>query len=321
MKKISLGIDTSCYTTSLVAIDDASNILFEERILLTVKEGTLGLRQSDAFFQHVQNLPKLYNKLCNKINIQSVVNLVVSNTPRPLENSYMPVFTAGVSFAKVISDSLEIPLMYISHQENHLYASLFEMNRELSEFVGIHISGGTSEILKVSNKEKLHIELIGKSLDLSFGKLIDRLGVYMGLFFPCGKELDKLARVGGNLYNLRISSKGSDFNISGIENKLKEEYDKNNNKEDIARTLFEYIAKVLIKQLNYAVEVYEIDMIVMSGGVSANTIIRSRLEENFGDRIIFSSIKYATDHAIGNAYYGKMVIIDEVKKYEGNRSK
>ncbi len=311
MKRISIGIDTSCYTTSVVAIDEDNSILFEERIMLTVKEGTLGLRQSDAFFQHVQNLPKLYSRLVEKIDLKYVKNIVVSDKPRPLEQSYMPVFTAGENFSKVIADTLSIPLIRLSHQENHLYASLLECEREIDGFIGVHISGGTSEILKVSCAQKLNIKLIGESLDISFGKLIDRIGVYMGLFFPCGKELDELARMSSVVYPLKIASKGYDFNISGIENRLKQLYDKDKDKSAVAYSLFDYISKLLVKHLQVVLDESKVQLIIMSGGVSANSIIRQKLEMYFGRYIIFSSIQYATDHAIGNAYYGKMVIDNE----------
>lgn len=308
MKKISIGIDTSCYTTSITAIDESLNMLFESRIGLKVKEGTIGLRQSDAFFQHVQNVPKLYEELCKNIDVNSIRNIVVSDKPRPVTNSYMPVFTAGLSFAGVIADTLRIPLIRISHQENHLYASMFEIDRHLDSFIGVHISGGTSEVLKVVNGKELDIEILGSTLDLSFGKLIDRIGVYLGHRFPCGKELDKLACGSNTIYPLKLSIKDSNFNISGVENKLKELYDANNDEGAIANTLFNYISKVLIKQLNYILKSNENQIIIMSGGVSANTIIRKNLEEYFGDQIAFSSIKFATDHAIGNAYYGNLVM-------------
>lgn len=289
-------------------MSDGVNILFESRKVLQVKEGTIGLRQSDAFFQHVQNIPVLYDALCDHIDINAVKNIVVSNRPRPLEDSYMPVFTAGLNFAKVIAKTLHAPLITISHQENHLYASIFEMQAPLDQFIGVHISGGTSEVLKVSNNTKLDIDLLGTTLDLSFGKLIDRMGVYMGLSFPCGKALDDLANQTQVIYPLKYAVNGGDFNISGIENKLKELFVLNNNKEAVAHTLFHYISEVLIRQLDFVLKSHKDCKIIMSGGVSANTIIRQVLKAYYGDLILFSSIKFATDHSIGNAYYGNLVM-------------
>jgi N6-L-threonylcarbamoyladenine synthase len=115
----SLGIDTSCYTTSLVVMDD-SKVIYEGRQLLNVKKGTVGLRQADAFFQHVQNLPKLYRSLTEKFDVSLLNRIVVSNRPRPVDGSYMPVFTAGMSFAEVVALSIGLQVTYLSHQENHL---------------------------------------------------------------------------------------------------------------------------------------------------------------------------------------------------------
>lgn len=145
---ISLGIDTSCYTTSLVVMDGRT-IVYEGRKLLDVKKGTVGLRQADAFFQHVQNLPILYENLLKVVDVKNLSTIVVSTRPRPVEGSYMPVFTAGENFAKIIAGTLGIPFLPISHQENHLYAVLFETDIK-ENFIGVHISGGTSEILDVS---------------------------------------------------------------------------------------------------------------------------------------------------------------------------
>lgn len=305
LKKISIGIDTSCYTTSLVAIDEDNTILYSGRTLLKVKEGTVGLRQSDAFFQHVQNLPDLYEACTQSINPNAISNITVSNKPRAVEGSYMPVFTAGVQFARVIADSLGLAINYVSHQENHLYATAY--NHELpDDFIGVHISGGTSEILKVHYDQTFTINIIGKTLDLSFGKLIDRVGVYMGVPFPCGKALDDLS-IEQKTYPLKLSIKDEDFNISGIENQLKKHFDEDQDVSKVAYTIFEYTAKVLIKILTTSMIKYAVKTVVMSGGVTANRTIRMALKNHFKNNIIFTDVMYSTDHSIGNAYYGNVV--------------
>lgn len=306
MKRISIGIDTSCYTTSIVAVDENHKIVYEGRKMLEVKEGTVGLRQSDAFFQHVMNLPDLYQACMKVLDAQSVGAVVVSTRPRNVEGSYMPVFMAGSQFARVIADTLSVPLYQVSHQENHLYASAF--NHELPEkFIGVHMSGGTTEFLKVAYKDNFTIELLGGTLDLSFGKLIDRLGVYMGYQFPCGKALDHSARESKEYYPLKTAVKGLDFNISGIENRLKQLYEKDGDRAKVARSLFEYISKLLLEILEKTKIETGIGEVVISGGVAANTIIRQRLK-SFSGTVIFTDIEFATDHAVGNAYYGVRVM-------------
>jgi N6-L-threonylcarbamoyladenine synthase len=310
LKKISLGIDTSCYTTSLVAIDQNNHILFEDRISLEVKDGHLGLRQSQAFFQHIRNLPILYEKCLNVIDPANIGSVCVSSQPRNVKDSYMPVFTAGVNLGKIMAKSLKCQYLEISHQENHLLAVAFD--HLLPEtFIGVHISGGTSEILKVNNKERMFSEIIGKSLDLSFGQLIDRIGLYMGLAFPCGKKLDQLRTDPKNRYQLKLSIKELSFNLSGFENKLKGFYDQDHDLSKVSNTLFYYLALILSQVLKEALRDSNLETVVLSGGVSANSYLREFLVKTIDACVIFPEIPYATDHALGNAYYGSRVLNDE----------
>ena len=310
MKKISLGIDTSCYTTSLVAVDHNKQILFEDRIPLEVKEGHLGLRQSEAFFQHIRNLPILYEKCLKVIDPTKIGSVCVSSQPRNLKGSYMPVFTAGINLGKIIAGTLKCLYLEVSHQENHLYAVSFD-HKLPTTFIGVHISGGTSEILKVNNNKRIVVEIIGKSLDLSFGQLIDRIGLYMGLTFPCGKTLDQLRTNVSDRYKLKLSIKELSFNLSGFENKLKSYYDQDQNISKISNTLFYYLGQILSNILNDAIKEYGIDTVVLSGGVSANDFLRDHLSEEVRGHVLFPRKEYATDHALGNAFYGSQVMDDE----------
>jgi len=111
-----LGIDTSSYTTSVALINEESNeILADERKVLEVKKGQKGLRQQEAVFQHLKNLPELYEKIPYDLSNIKIVS--VSSKPRNAENSYMPVFIAGRNFGKVISDTLNCEFLEYSHQE------------------------------------------------------------------------------------------------------------------------------------------------------------------------------------------------------------
>lgn len=310
IEKISLGIDTSCYTTSLVAIDRDNHILFEDRMPLEVKEGHLGLRQSEAFFQHIRNLPNLYEKCLKVIDPTNIGSVCVSSQPRHVKGSYMPVFTAGTNIGKVIAESLKCPYLEISHQENHLYAVAFEHPLPQA-FIGVHISGGTSEILKVQKGDRMTMDIIGQSLDLSFGQLIDRLGLYMGLAFPCGKRLDAYRTEAKDRYQLKLSIKDLSFNLSGFENKLKAFYDQDKNIAKVSNTLFYYLGEILSKVLADAMAAYDLDTVVLSGGVCANGYLREVLSKSLSGKVLFPKKAFATDHALGNAYYGSQVYHDE----------
>ena len=185
-----LGIDTSNYTTSLAIVSDKGEILADERRALRVKAGEKGLRQSEALFQHLENLPALSGKLF-EVYRQQIKAIAVSNKPRPAPGSYMPVFLAGLRFAQVISQALGVPLYCFSHQEGHIRACLHNKDSvNYGRFLAWHLSGGTSELLLVENGQ---IEIVGGSKDISFGQLLDRIGVVLGLGFPCGAELDDTA--------------------------------------------------------------------------------------------------------------------------------
>ena len=107
---IYLGIDTSNYKTSIAAIDDDKRIVSNISEYLEVPLGNRGLRQSEAFFMHSNKLPNLYSELIKHINPADIGAVGVSDKPRRVEDSYMPCFLAGVNLAKIISDTLHVPL-------------------------------------------------------------------------------------------------------------------------------------------------------------------------------------------------------------------
>ena len=140
-----LGIDTSNYTTSVSLVKN-HNVIYNLKYPVSVKSGDRGIRQSDAVFQHINNLPLLMDKLgCHKLDA-----IGVSAFPRNVENSYMPCFLSGVAVAKSISGILGIDYYKYSHQQGHVASALFSCNKfELisENFIAFHISGGTTEIL------------------------------------------------------------------------------------------------------------------------------------------------------------------------------
>ena len=120
MSDLFLGIDTSNYRTSVALVDEKGEILFNHRELLDVPQGERGLRQSVAFFNHVQRLPEVIEKaMAYRDRIRAVA---VSERPRPREGSYMPCFTAGSACAREVASALGVPLYLTSHQEGHIEA-------------------------------------------------------------------------------------------------------------------------------------------------------------------------------------------------------
>ena len=192
-----LGIDTSAYTTSVAVVDHNGACLSDARRLLAVKSGERGLRQSEAFFQHVNQLPELLAQALTDAGRPTLTGIAVSTAPRDVEGSYMPVFQAGVRLAESLSIALGIPLYRTTHQDGHLMAGCQSHPELLSRpFLAVHLSGGTTEILVCRFVGTgFEAELVGGSKDLSFGQLIDRVGVRLGLPFPAGKAMEALIRV------------------------------------------------------------------------------------------------------------------------------
>ncbi|QEK12152.1 O-sialoglycoprotein endopeptidase [Crassaminicella thermophila] len=308
MKNYVLGIDTSNYTTSIAVIDDQANLILDHRKILTVKEGERGLRQSDALFQHIMNMPVLFSKLSD-LNIGHRIKTVsVSSRPRPVEGSYMPVFRASQSFGKIIANTLNCEYKEFSHQEGHIEAAKWSSKQMLdSEFLAVHVSGGTTEILHVKNNDKFgyNINILGGTLDISAGQFIDRIGVKLGFSFPAGKRMDELIMGSKNTeISLPVSVKDTYMSFSGPEtaaNKLiQEKYDK----DIIAMAVFKCIARSLKKTIKNSCKNTRLKQILLTGGVASSEYIRSYLLKQFSRenyKIYFGNRKYCTDNAVGTA--------------------
>lgn len=309
-----MGIDTSNYTTSIGVIDEENRIVLDLRKVLEVEKGRRGLRQQEAVFQHVNNLPGLVDKLAAVIDVSKIHTISCSHKPRNIEESYMPVFNVGKGQAVIISRLLKADYYEFSHQEGHIGAGIIYSSLKNSKgFMSLHISGGTTELLLVNNiSNSFNIEIIGGTLDISVGQLIDRIGVEMGFKFPCGKEMDDLA-VTGKPIEIKVPLSIKDntwFNLSGMENYFKKLIKCNAyNAEDILNTVFNVISSYLLKAIIEGSRIYNYKDILITGGVSANRIIRENLMKGLVDENItpyFPDIKLCTDNAVGIAYLGKV---------------
>ncbi|MHC1722275.1 MAG: O-sialoglycoprotein endopeptidase [Aminipila sp.] len=310
-----LGIDTSNYRTSIAVVDHKGTIVIDKRCLLRVKKGERGLRQSEALFQHVENLPELFETLSSeKLNIIAVA---VSNKPRPIEGSYMPCFKAGYGFGKAIANTLNVPLFQFSHQEGHLEAiKYYSSMNEKKSLLAWHLSGGTCELLRVVDGR---IEIVGGSKDISFGQVIDRIGVLLGMNFPAGEEMD-LRALQGNLEEEQkqkqltmIKLDGLYFNLSGIEtqcNRLLQSSVWKNSKFDenlLIKELFDKIATTIVSVTANAAEQFGIKDVIFAGGVSCSKYISNEIKCFFADKevkIEFGRQDLSGDNAVGIALLG-----------------
>ncbi|MCK8058887.1 MULTISPECIES: peptidase M22 [unclassified Fusibacter] len=299
-----LGIDTSNYTTSICLIDE-NGIVDETRQLIKVKEGQKGIRQSDAFYQHMQ---VLHEWVMNVLPVHSakIKAIGVSTKPRPVEGSYMPVFNAGNIIASTIQGCLLCEKYDLSHQEGHLEAATSTSGLTEKEFNFIHLSGGTTEVHHVTYHEnRPQLVLLSETADISIGQLVDRIGVRAGLAFPCGAEMDKRSINGPLLKEMPSFRMAKHFNLSGYENFYSELLNSHKGQEDyVYFNLFCGIESILRKMILHAVDQTGIHTILLAGGVAASSTLKMLLQSDKklkGINLIFSDAKYASDNAFGTA--------------------
>ena len=301
---IFLGIDTSNYTTSTAIFDSNTGKFFQQKRLLPVKPGELGLRQSDAVFHHTAQLHLLFSELVKDIDSKDIAAIGASSRPRPVDGSYMPCFTVGENTAKILSSALKVPLYTFSHQEGHIAAALYDSKSEnlfTEKFLAFHVSGGTTEaVIAKGNGYGFSLDLAAKSLDLNAGQAIDRVGLMLGLRFPCGAELEKLALKNTKKISVRPTLKECDCCLSGLENICRRLLENNESKEYIAAYCIEYIRKTLSLMTDKLLLKYGTMPVLYAGGVMSDSIIQNSFKEKYN--AAFAQPSLSSDNAVGVAY-------------------
>ena len=295
-----LGLDTSNYTTSAAVFDGAGGENAGQ--LLTVRPGELGLRQSDALFQHVKALPQRLAELRQSGWLDGLSAIGASDRPRAVEGSYMPCFLAGDSLGQALALTLGVPFYRVSHQQGHLAAAAWSAGRlDLLEqpMLAWHLSGGTTELLYVEpDGVNVTARRIGGTSDISAGQLIDRTGVLLGLDFPAGKAVDQL---GKDQIGQRFSVKLNDliFSLSGMENKVRAMAERGDAPAQICGFVLETVSDVVRRTTQAALEQYPGVPVLCSGGVASNSRLRAVMEQACG--AVFAQPRYARDNAMGVA--------------------
>ncbi|MBR1606987.1 MAG: O-sialoglycoprotein endopeptidase [Clostridia bacterium] len=303
---IVLGIDTSCYTTSVAAADEAG-VICSHRKLLPVQQGARGLRQSEAVFAHIKQLPDLYDQAMESLNGRPVDAVCVSASPRDDEASYMPVFRTGLSFARVAAASFHVPLLTTTHQRGHVRAALQDSGLQASEYLALHLSGGTTEALHMRGDR---LTLISGTRDLHAGQLIDRVGVALGMPFPAGPYMEKTALSGAAHSLLPVSMEGMDCHFSGAEARVSQWIREGKMPvEDIAAEVFSLVARTVLRLLSAAREQTGVADVLITGGVASSQLLRDLLNEinrkrRLGLRLYFGQRQFAGDNAAGVALIG-----------------
>lgn len=305
-----LGIDTSNYSTS-AALYDGERMHSVTR-LLPVKAGEKGLRQSDAVFHHTAALPRIIEELKACAGSFDCIEAIgVSTRPRPEDGSYMPCFLCGEGLAESIGTLYDIPVYKLSHQEGHIFAALYSCGKlsyiaEKQEFIAFHVSGGTTEAVLCSPDESgFSVTRVMESSDLKAGQLIDRAGVLMGLHFPCGIELEKLAEKCGEDIKVKPLVNNGIISLSGFENRIQKIINEGKSQEYTAK----YTLSAVLATIDYMTrslrEKYGELPIVYAGGVMSNKFIKANIMQKYNS-VFFAAPEYSRDNAAGAAVYAYM---------------
>ena len=303
-RKIILGIDTSNYTTSVALMYDDGELIANVKRPLPVGDGERGLRQSEAVFSHIKNMPSAMDEVREALGGKNPSVIGVSARPRNIDGSYMPCFLSGVAVAEGISATLGVPLYKFSHQCGHIMAALYSSESEelmQDNFAAFHVSGGTTELLFVRGGDTgFNAELVGGTKDLNAGQIIDRIGVFLGMPFPAGPHLERAAlEYTGKIPSKKVSVEGTYANLSGLENMARKMYEESQDARKTAAFVFEYIGNTITTICESFISTYGEMPFVFAGGVMCNSIIKSKLKKRFDAK--FAEPLLSADNAVGIA--------------------
>lgn len=330
-KRCWIGFDTSNYTTSAAACtldaDGKLTVIANCKAPLPVEKGSRGLRQSDAVFAHIKNLPNVIRDLGEKIHGYDVEAVGYSARPRDLEDSYMPCFLCGKVAAYSYAQGIDVPVFDFSHQNGHIMAALYSSGALGSglldrSFFAFHISGGTTEAVMVSPNVSdasrdgfFSSELLGYTKDINAGQAIDRIGVAMGFDFPCGKQMESAAvEWSGYVPQMNICVKDGMCNLSGLENRAVKLWEETGDPCLVSAFTFSVIGKTIFAMTEYLQKNYANDKkldVLYAGGVMSNKFMRPMLEHVKNYQTYFAEPEFSADNAAGIAL---MTAMRSIKK-------
>ncbi|MGN0047801.1 MAG: tRNA (adenosine(37)-N6)-threonylcarbamoyltransferase complex transferase subunit TsaD [Bacteroides sp.] len=310
MSTVILGIESSCDDTSAAVIKDGyllSNVVASQ----AVHEAYGGVVPELASRAHQQNIVPVVHEALRRAGVTKEELSAVAFTRGP---GLMGSLLVGVSFAKGFARSLGIPMIDVNHLSGHILAHFIKAEGDENRqphfpFLCLLVSGGNSQIVLV--KAYNDMEILGQTIDDAAGEAIDKCSKVMGLGYPGGPIIDKLARQ-GNPKAFTFSKPhipGLDYSFSGLKtsflyslrNWLKDDADFiEHHKEDLAASLEATIVDILMDKLRKAAKQYGIKEIALSGGVSANNGLRNAFREHaarFGWNIFIPKFSYTTDNA------------------------
>ena len=309
MRQVVVGLDTSCYTTSAAAVTADGQVVASCRKLLPVKLGERGLRQSEGVFIHVRQLPDRLEALREFIRGDEIVAVCASARPRDEEESYMPVFQVGDAQARGLAAMLGVPYFSSTHQRGHVAAAMGDSGITPGDLLAVHLSGGTTELLSLRGEA---LTLLGGTLDLHAGQVVDRVGVALGLPFPAGPHLEELALRGHAEARLPVSMEGGGLrcHLSGAESQAQRWIASGAlSAEDTAMEIYDLLARTVARMILAGAAKTGIRQVLIAGGVASSALFRRLVTERIrksdrGLRVCFGRPEYSGDNAVGAALIG-----------------
>ena len=307
---IILGIESSCDDTSAAVVKNGvllSNVTASQ----AVHESYGGVVPELASRAHQQNVVPVVHEALKRAGVSKEQLSAIAFTRGP---GLMGSLLVGVSFAKGLACSLGIPLIDVNHLQGHVLAHFIKESEDDNDqpqypFLCLLVSGGNSQIVLV--KAYNDMEVLGQTIDDAAGEAIDKCSKVMGLGYPGGPIIDKLARQGNPKafqfakpqipdYNYSFSGLKTSF-LYSLRDWMKDDPDFiEHHKEDLAASLEHTIVDILMKKLRKAAKDYKIKQVAVAGGVSANNGLRNAFRDHarrFGWKIFIPKFSYTTDNA------------------------
>ena len=300
MKKdiITLGIESSCDETSVAVVKNGREILsniIDTQIPIHEKYG--GVVPEIASRNHIEAISRVCKLALKQANIGFEDIDCITPTYGP---GLVGALLVGLSYAKALSYATNKPLVGVNHIEGHI-ASNYITHKELEpEFLCLLITGGNTQIIHVKDYTKF--EVIGKTRDDAIGEAFDKVARVVGLGYPGGPKVDKLAKEGVPEYNLpKTHFENLDFSFSGIKTAVINLNHKteNINKANLCASFEKAVTEVLIENIKKAIEKTKVKQLVLAGGVSANCFIREEMLklESKNLKVYMPELKLCTDNA------------------------
>ena len=300
MKNIlTLGIESSCDETSVAVVKNGREILsniIDTQIPIHEKYG--GVVPEIASRNHVEAISRVTKLALKEANVEFKNIDAITPTYGP---GLVGALLVGVSYAKALSYAINKPLVGVNHIQGHIAANYLTYKELEPPFMSLLVSGGNTQIVYVKDYTKF--ELLGETRDDAIGEAFDKVARVVGLDYPGGPKVDKLAKQGQA--NIRLPKthfeNSLDFSFSGIKTAVINinHNTKDINKADLCASFEKTVTEVLIENITKAIEQTKVSKLAIAGGVSANSYIRSEILklQNENLQVFMPDLKLCTDNA------------------------